>query len=168
MKLPIISGAEAVKAFRQIGYEFDILVLLSRRQFGSEVSGHLTSIDKLLIAGRVGITSQEEELAFIGEDVLHPEASRIGMRRGLVDNRDVGTGNSAIGRNNDLEIRLTSKFIAETQPQIVPHNSDCYLTLLNVGITRTSWGKIAFLLQVGEEINPRLNIVEAAAGRQSR
>src|SRR5438046_8210542 len=80
----------------QISHEFDILVLLSRRQLCSQVSGHLPSIDKLLIAGRVRITSQEEELAFIRENVLHPEASRIGMRRGLVDDRDVGTGDSAI------------------------------------------------------------------------
>src|SRR5216684_2767604 len=53
------------------------------------------------------------------------------------------------------------QIIAVAQTQVVPLDSDGYLAFSNVGFARPSDGEISHLFQLGEEINTRLNIVQA-------
>src|SRR2546422_464989 len=109
------------------------------------------------------VAFQKEELPLIGEDVLNPQTSRIWMWRGLVHNRNIRTGNRAVGRNNDCEIWLARQLVAEAEAQVVPHDTYGYLSAGNIGKARTCRSKVSLFLQLGKEIYTWLNIVEAPA-----
>src|SRR2546428_11754556 len=111
------------------------------------------------------VAFQKEELPLIGEDVLNPQTSRIWMWRGLVHNRNIRTGNRAVGRNNDCEIWLARQLVAEAEAQVVPHDTYGYLSAGNIGKARACWCEVAFSLQLSEEIDTWLNVVEAATRR---
>src|SRR5216683_2512317 len=86
---PVLGDGAGCSVYLVRTWRLDISILRCRWQFSSQVSRHFACAHQRLVACRVRVTGQVEQLAFVREDVLDPQARGIGMRCSLVDDGDV-------------------------------------------------------------------------------
>src|SRR5260370_33694436 len=125
-------------------WELEIGILGCRRQLGCECGWHFTRCCQFLISRGVRITFQVEQLPLIGKDILHPQARREGMRSSLIHNRDIGACDRGIEWNDNRQIWLACKLIAEAQAEVVPHDSNRYFAFSNVRNTWACYRNVPF------------------------
>src|SRR6266568_6817497 len=91
--LPVLSYCVGCRRqFADITNKLDVCIFAGRWELRRQICWNFACGGELLVTGRVCITLQIEKLPLVREDILVPEAGCKGMRRCLVDDRDIGTG----------------------------------------------------------------------------
>ena len=148
--------------------ELDTGVLAGRRQRGGQRRGNDVALGKVGVPRRVREAGQVEQLAHVGVDVFLPEARRLRVGSGGADRLAVEAAvDAGLGDRHGIG-RVAGEALLVGQVQVVPDDGDRRGALGDVGRQGVGRDVVAGLLELGEEVDARLDVVERAAVGERR
>ena len=139
-------------------------------RFCRDLLADLAGLQQRGVAGRDGPALEVAQRTLVGEDVLDPQLGGVGVRRVLHDALRVVRAVDAVGRDDDLggDARLLELGL-QAGPVVRPVEVDRRLAGQDRGLGDLDVRmRLPGLLELGEELDARHDVVEAAAVGQRR